>query len=74
MTIEADHQHRRYIVRYPDGMTAEEGHALLEQARDDLAPNLTLIAADDGATIEGETWHVLSVCLALPLFEVNEIL
>ncbi|QHG70172.1 hypothetical protein [Ensifer adhaerens] len=74
MTIEADQQHRRFVVRFPDGISAEEGQALLEQARDNVAPNLTLIATDDGATIEGETWHVLSVCLALPLFEVNEIL
>lgn len=74
MTIEAEQQHRRFVVRFPDGITAEEGHAQLGQARDDVAPNLTLIPTEDGATIEGETWHVLSVCLALPLFEVNEIL
>ncbi|HEV7318156.1 MAG TPA: hypothetical protein VGO04_06025 [Ensifer sp.] len=69
---ELDHR-RRYAVRYPDGLTSEEGIALLEKACADVAPDLTLSPMDDGATIEGEPWLILSVCLALPLFDMDEI-
>ena len=69
---DADH-HRKYTVRYPDGVTAEEGIALLEQTCADIAPQLKLSKMADEATIEGEPWQVLSVCLALPLFEMNEV-
>ncbi len=73
MTSENTAAHRKYAVRYPSGLTAEEAIALLAQTCADIAPHLTLRDKGDGATIEGEPWHVLSVCLALPLFEMNEV-
>ncbi|HEV7305737.1 hypothetical protein [Ensifer sp.] len=73
MTSENAAPRRKYAVRYPSGLTAEEGIALLSQTCADIAPHLTLSEKADGATIEGEPWHVLSVCLALPLFEMNEV-
>ena len=73
MTANQTNPIRKYFVRYPDGMTSEAGIALLKQARDDLALPLTLAKGADGTTIEGEPWHVVSVSLALPFFQINEI-
>ncbi|MGE6786482.1 hypothetical protein ACQKGL_28570 [Ensifer adhaerens] len=73
MNSEDAEPRRKYTVRYPSGVTAEEGIALLEQTCADIAPHLTLSEMADGATIEGEPWQVLSLCLALPLFEMNEV-
>lgn len=72
MTTDTVDIRRKYVVRYPDGLTADEGLALLEQARDALAASITLSSRGDETTIEGEQWHIIAVCLALPLFEMNE--
>lgn len=74
MTLNEADPRRKYAVRYPAGLTSKEAITLLEQACADFAPNLTLSEMSDGATVEGEPWHILSVCLALPLFELTEIL
>ncbi|WP_077960933.1 hypothetical protein [Ensifer adhaerens] len=73
MTSDEANHLRKYTVRYPDGLKAEEAIALLEQTCADIAPRLTLSEMADGAMIEGEPWLVLSICLALPLFEMNEV-
>ncbi|MBD9650413.1 hypothetical protein IB267_18915 [Ensifer sp. ENS09] len=74
MTLNEADPRRKFAVRYPDGLTSKEAITLLEQACADVAPNLTLSEMSDGATVEGEPWHILSVCLALPLFELTELL
>ncbi|KQX58254.1 MULTISPECIES: hypothetical protein [Ensifer] len=73
MTLNEADPRRKYAVRYPDGLTSQEAIALLEQACADVAPDLRLSEMSGGATVEGEPWHVLSICLALPLFEMTEI-
>lgn len=54
-------------------MSAEEARNQLLEACDEVCTHVVLRETDDGATIEGEPWHILVICLALPLFDVSEV-